>query len=219
MATTRVLELLLERVQIDKEKTDRKGKKKRIVIATLVWPRPRIAERVTAKTVDFVNNEADLTKSTWTEKILFKERVLGTFGMQIAVTDPVNESQAAEFFAFLGAGLFKLAGTEGKKMMPTPFEGGLVKLPFEYLAKLIAAAAKKEPKIPNVGMIDLDAIKVWGEKQKNARIEIPLKAAFPIYRMARSKRGKGTRGKRQLVVKEGQVNGSVIVSGKLYAKG
>ena len=218
MATTRVLELELERVQIDKGKTERKGKVKRIIITTLVWPRPRIAERVTVKTLDFLNNEADLTKSTWTEKILFKERVLGTFGMQIGVTDPVTESQAAEFFAFLGSALFKLVGVEGKKMMPTSFEGGLVKLPFEYLAKLITSSGKKEPKIPNVGIIDLDALKIWGKK-KNARIKIPLKAAFPIYRMAHSKRGKGNRTKRQLIVKEGQVNGAVVVSGKLYPKG
>lgn len=218
MATTRVLELTLDRVQIDKAKTERKGKTKRIVITTLVWPRPRIADRVTVKTLNFLDNEVDLTKSTWTEKILFKERVLGTFGMQIGVTDPVTESQAAEFFAFLGSGLFKLIGVEGKKMMPTSFEGGLVKLPFEYLAKIIASSGKNEPKIPNVGIIDLEAVKIWGKKN-NSRLKIPLKAAFPIYRMGRSKRGKGTRGKRQLIVKEGQVNGSVVVSGKLYAKG
>lgn len=218
MAQTRVLELALERVQIDKEKTERKGKTRRIVIATLVWPRPRIAERVTAKTLDFLNNEADLTKSTWTEKILFKERVLGTFGMQIGVTDPVTESQAAEFLAFLGSSLFKLIGTEAKKMMLTSFEGGLVKLPFEYLGKLIAASGKKEPKIPHVGMIDLEAVKTWGKK-KSASIKIPLKSLLPIYRMGHSKRGKGNRTKRQLIVKAGQVNGSVVVSGKLYPKG
>ena len=215
MAQTKVLELSLERVRIDKCRIERKGKTKRLVIVTLVWPRPRIADRVSAKTLDFQNNAADLTKSTWTEKILFKERILGPFGVQVGVTDHITESQAAEFLAFLGSSLFKLVGAEAKKMMVTSFEGGLVKLPFEYLGKLIAASGSKAPKIPNSGTVDLDPVKTWGKK-KSTRIEIPLKAVLPIYRMGRSKQGKGNRGKRQLIVKAGQINGSVVVSGKLY---
>lgn len=188
---------------------------RRLVIATLVWPRPRIANRVSVKALDFQNNAADLTKSTWTEKILFKESVLGPFGLQVGVTDHVTEAKAAEFLAFMGSSLFKLVGAEAKKMMAASFEGGLIKLPFEYLGKLIAASGSKDPKIPNLGMVDLDPSKIWGKK-KSARIEIPLKALLPIYRMGRSKRGKGNRTKRQLIVKAGQVNGSVVISGKLY---
>ncbi len=215
MAQTKVLELSLERVRIDKCRTERKGKTKRLVIATLVWPRPRIADRVSVKTLDFQNNAADLTKSTWTEKVLFKKTVHGPFGVQVGVTDHVTESQAAKFLEFLGSSLFKLAGSEAKKIMATSLEGGLIKLPFEYLGKLITDSGSKDPKIPNSGIVDLDPAKTWGKK-KSARIEVPLKALLPIYRMVRSKRGKGNRTKRQLIVKAGQVNGSVVVSGKLY---
>ncbi len=215
MADTRVLELSLEQVQIDKGRTDRKGQTRRLVISTLVWPRPRISDRVSVKTLDFHDNASDLTKSTWTEKILFKERVLGQFGVQINVTEHVTESQAADFLPFLGSSLFKLVGAEAKKMMLTSFEGSLLKLPFEYLAKIIAASGSKAPKVPNSGIVDLDAIKDWGKK-KSARIKIPLKAVLPIYRMGRAERGKGGRSKRKLIVKPGEINGSVIVSGKLY---
>ncbi len=215
MAQTRVLELSLEQVQIDKGKTDRKGQTRRLVISTLVWPRPRISDRVSVKTLDFHNNASDLTKSTWTEKILFKERVLGPFGVQINVTEHVTESQAADFLPFLGSSLFKLVGAEAKKMMLTSFEGSLLKLPFEYLAKIIAVSGSKAPKVPNSGIVDLDPSANWG-KAGPVRIEIPLKAVRPIYKMTRSKGSKGNRSKRQLIVETGQINGSVIVSGKLY---
>ncbi len=215
MAQLKVLELMLEKVRIDKEKTVRKGSTRRLVIATLVWPRPRIAARVSVKTLDLENNKADLTKSTWAEKILFKETVLGQFGIQVGVTNPVTESQAAKLIAFLGSSLLGLAGSEAKKVMSTSLEGGLIKLPFEYLAKLITASAGKDPKIPNSGIVDLHTAKTW-QKKKSVRIEIPLKALQPIYRITRNKRGKGNSPKRQLIVKAGQINGSVVVSGKLY---
>jgi hypothetical protein len=213
MAQTKVLEMSLEKVTIDNDKTKRKGHTRRLVIATLIWPRPLINDSVSVKTVDFQNNAADLSEMSWTEKILFKERVSGPFGLKIDVSDHLTESQAAEFIPFLGSSIFKHAGTEAKKMMETTFEGNLIKLPFEYITKMITDSAGKAPKTPNSGMVDLDPSKTWSKK-RTVRIDIPLKAHTPIYKTTRNKRGKGSN--RKLLVKAGDINGTVTVTAKLY---
>ena len=216
MAKTKILELAIEQVRIDKSKSARKGKNKHRVIVSLVWPRPRIAERIAIKTLEFNNNTADLSKSGWTEKILFKETISGPFGIQVAITERVSDLQAEKFCRFLGSSLFKLAGSEAKGLMPSSIEGSLVRLPFEYLSKFIADAEGKGPKIAASGTVDLDADKTW-EKKDDVRIKVPVKALQSTYKMVGSKRGGGKPVKRQLVVKAGQVSGTVVLSGKLGA--
>lgn len=211
MAKTKTLELSLEQARIDTMGGPRKGK--HMVIVSLVWPRPRIAERVAVKTLDFRNNAVDLSKSGWTEKILFKELILGQLGIEVGVTERVSDSQAADFFRFLGSSLLKMAGSEADDLMIDPLAGGIVKLPFQYLSNVIAKPAKKGPKMIASGMIDIDPDKTWKNK-KTARIQVPLTATQSIYRIAKG--SKGSRGKRQLVLEAGAPNGLAVLSGKLY---
>ena len=48
----RTLEMLLNKVEV-KETGARRKSGQHMVIATLVWPRPLIAERISAKTLEF----------------------------------------------------------------------------------------------------------------------------------------------------------------------
>ena len=58
----RTLEMLLNKVEV-KETGARRRSGQHMVIATLVWPRPRIAERVAAKTLEFEENVLELHRA------------------------------------------------------------------------------------------------------------------------------------------------------------
>ena len=90
----RTLEMMLDRVEVKTTGARRKDGR-HMVIATLVWPRPLIAERVSAKTLGFEGNVVDLKKSDWITRIVFKERVDGPFGLELGVTEQMSDSEIA----------------------------------------------------------------------------------------------------------------------------
>ncbi len=86
MGRQSVLEILLDRVQIEETTSRARGDTQHLLLVTLVWPRARVSKSVAVKPVLLNQKTADLRKSTWTERILFKELVEGPFGMHVGVT-------------------------------------------------------------------------------------------------------------------------------------
>jgi len=164
----RTLEMMLDKVTV-KETGARRKKGQHMVIATLVWPRPLIAERVSAKTLEFEGNVVDLKKSDWITRIVFKERVDGPFGVELGVTERMSDSEIADFFKFLGSSLMKLMGNEAEDMMVSSLAGGLVKIPFQFLSKFISDIGDKGPKIIAGGSICLHAEETWKKKNTETK--------------------------------------------------
>ena len=152
----RTLEMLLNKVEV-KETGAKRKQGRHMVIATLVWPRPRIAERVYAKTVELEENAVDLKKADWITRIVFKELVDGPFGIELKVTEAMSDSQIADFFRGVGSALMKLTGNEAEDMMASSLAGGLVKMPFQYLSQYISDLGDNGPKIIASGSLCLHA--------------------------------------------------------------
>ena len=75
MSKRRILELLLEEVTVNTTGRRVKLSSGHMLATSLVWPRAGISERVAVKTIDFIDNAADMGKEKWTRKVLFKETV------------------------------------------------------------------------------------------------------------------------------------------------
>lgn len=83
MARRKILEILLDRVQIEETGGRASRDAQHLLLVTLVWPRARVEECVAVKPISLDQKAADLRKSMWIERILFKELVQGPFGMHV----------------------------------------------------------------------------------------------------------------------------------------
>ena len=212
----RTLEMMLDRVEV-KETGARRKDGQHMVIATLVWPRPLIAERVSAKTLGFEGNVVDLKKSDWITRIVFKERVDGPFGIELGVTERMSNSEVAEFFRFLGSSLMKLMGNEAEDMVTSSFAGGLIKIPFQFLGNFISDLGDKGPKMIARGSICLHAEETWKEKNTETKtFKVPLTAPDTIYKVTRTRRHGEMQSRRRTILKAGEENGMIEFAGKVY---
>lgn len=228
----RRLELMLDRVEV-KETGARRKKGRHMVIVTLVWPRPRIAERVSAKTLEFKDNVVDLKKSDWISRIVFKESIDGRFGIELGVTERMSDSEVADFFRFLGSSFMKLMGNGAEDMMASCLGGGLAKIPFQYLSKFISDLGDKGPKIIASGSIVVHSEETWNSsssrlsrgqnsaaaRKKNTEtksFKVPLTAPETIYKVTRTRRHGEMQTRRRTIMKAGEDNGVIEFTGKVY---
>ena len=209
----RVLEVLLERVEV-RETGARKGSGRHVVLGSLIWPRPRIVERTAAKTVELEDNVADLKKATWADRVVWKEVVEGPFALEFAVTERVTDSQLADLLRSLGSSVLKLAGEEAEDMIASSLAGGVVKVPFRFLSKVIADSGKKGPKVIATGSLDLHSEETWG-KSETKKFKMPLTAPDAVYRVTRTRREGRLKTRRRKVLNAGAENGVVVFTGKI----
>jgi hypothetical protein len=208
----RTLEMTIDRVEL-KESGSQKGQ--HLVIVTLIWPRPLIFERVNTKTLSFVGNVADLEKSDWIERIVCKERIDGAFGVELAVTERMSDSEIAEFFKVLGSSLMKLAGNEVEDLMESSFAGGLIKAPFLSLSKHITNASNEGPKLIASGSVCLHAKDSWQDSDIMS-FKVPLTAPENIYKDPKVRQHGETHPRGRAVLKAGADNGVIEFTGKVY---
>lgn len=216
MGDGKTFELTLDKVVIDREEIGRDGAAKRMVIATLVWPRAGVAEKISTKALDFTDNTADIGGSEWSRRILFKENVSGPFGIEIAVSECLTESQIGEFFRFLGSALFRIAGAEAEDIQQTSLGGALAKVPFQYLSKVVGDAARYSPGLVASGVSDLDSGAELGTAEEPAVIELPLKACRAVYEVRETRDGREMRTDREAIIEAGEEVGKAVLRGKLY---
>lgn len=220
----RTLEMLLNKVEV-KETGAKRKQGRHMVIVTLVWPRPRIAERVYTKTVELEENAVDLKKADWITRIVFKELVDGPFGIELKVTEAMSDSEIADFFLGFGSALMKLTGNEAEDMMASSLAGGLVKMPFQYLSQYISDLGDKGPKIIASGSLCLHSDETWNTpsrkgsgttKKKNAErktFKVPLTAPETIYKVTRTRRQGRLKTTKRKLLDAGSENGIVEFTG------
>ena len=209
----RVFEVLLDRVEVKETGGQKAGR--HMVMASLVWPRPRIAERVAVKTVDIEKGVVDLKKARWTDRIVFKELIDGPFGLEFGVTERVTESQFREFLRFMSSSVLKVAGGEAEDMMSNALLGGVVKVPFQFLAKMISDSGKDGPKVIASGSLDLHSEETW-KKNESKQFKVPLTAPETIYKVTRRRREGTFQTRRRKLIEAGADNGVIVFTGKVY---
>jgi len=186
-----------------------------MVTAGLVWPRSTIAERVAIKTLDFEDNTADLSRSDWTSRVLFKETVQGPFGLELSVTEHLSNDQVREFVKFMGSSVLKLTGAEAGDLVESSMGAGLVKLPFQYLGKLVAGSSRKSAGVVGAGTVDLCADGGW-KVNEVVRVEIPLVTPETIYMTARTRKHGELSSRRRTLLKAGRENGVAVLTARVY---
>jgi hypothetical protein len=172
-----------------------------IVTVGLVWPRPGIAKRIAVQSVELVGGRAAWGEAAWFDRILFKETVMGRFGVEIAVSDPVSGAMARKAMAFFGEALAKeaasvLGGAAGGIL------GGIVSVPLRHVAGALLDAAGAEAGVLAAGSIDMDGASM----SEKSVYEVPLTAPEAVYRGVRQRPPAPVRGE-ALAVAAGAGNG------------
>jgi hypothetical protein len=226
------LEILLDRVEL-RETGIRKGNGRHLVMGTLVWPRPRIAERTAVQTVLLENNAVDLKQAAWADRIVWKEDVEGSFAVKFAVTERIADSRLADFLRAFGSTVLKLTGDEAEDMLAGALAGGMVKAPFLFLSKAIADPGKTGPKVIASGCLDLHSETIWtplptaapaaaaAKPKASAKMDaarrqftLPLTAPEPIYRVTRTRHEGRLTASRHKVLDAGAENGVIVFTAK-----
>lgn len=178
------------------------GPRRHLVLASLVWPRPAIAQKMVTQDVTL---DAGLWQrpAQWSRRILFKETVQGPCGIQLAVTEPLSDTALARMAAEMAGGAVKLLSSEMVRDMAA-VPAGLVRLPFDSLQKLAVSLGKEDPRIVARGVLELPSAEAVG---KTAEYTVPLVAPETLYRYVRIRRQGKTVRRRQSLLEKEQENG------------
>jgi len=209
-----ILEVLLNRVELAEHGGTRRAPTRHLVLVSLVWPRPTIAERTAVKDLALDGTAADLSGKSWTTRVLFKETVQGPLGIKVDVTAPVTESEVAEFLRFLGSSVLDLAGDELAGSIISPFLAGLVRVPARYAGKWITASGKKSLRIVASGHVDIGTEQPGGKD--GATVDVALVAPERIARVTRSASHGSVKTRRRTLLKKGDPNGRVLLGLRRY---
>ncbi len=202
------LELTLEHVQGAESWAHQRAGAERLVMATLVWPRPLIAERVAARAYPFEKSKLDLAGRDWSERIFFKENVEGPFGLVIQVTEPLTAQELRRVTASLGDVLLKTTGTELARLAAGPWTATLARFPFTHLAGALSDAGKN-PTIVAAGQTTI----LPGTP---GPLEIPLSLPRDVTRVRRQRVGGRTRTRRETLHRKGDPAGTVRFDAVYY---
>lgn len=214
MGKRSVVEVLLDRIELAERGEDARRASRHLVLATLVWPRPMIAERTAMKNLEFNADGADLADKGWIDRVFFKETVEGPFGIKVDVTDAVTDSQVAAFLRVMASSALKLVGDELAGLSAAPLVSGLVTVPFRHGGKLMAATGNKTARVIAAGNIDIGATRV--AEGRSAVIKVPLVAPVRIDRVTRATARGSVRARRRTLLKKGEPNGVAILKVRRY---
>ena len=210
MSKRKVLEVLLDAVELREQGEGRRCVGHHVVIARLVWPRPGIAEKVSMITVEIDGGSADLSAADWVDRILLKEVVEGTVGIEIAVSRKLAQGKVNDFAASMGASILKAGGRATEEIGLT-----FARVPFEYIAKQLAGLKKSKPGIIGSGKRELSEAGML-KQDKTISIEIPLLTPQAITRIEQTRRRGELSTRRRTLLKAGESNGVARLSATLY---
>ncbi len=214
MSSRKTLELSLDRVELVNCGSANKRAGKHVLLVSLIWPRPAIAERNAVKTFSLKDNIANLEDSDWISRILFKETVDGTFGIKVTVTEPMTDGQIGKFFAFAGSSMMKLAADQVSGLISGAVGGGMAEIPFQFLAKVAKDAGNISANVLGVGSTEVNVVSS-SKSAKKMRMEIPLLVPRVVYATRRKGKHGSVTTRRRVILKEGESNGRLFLTAKI----
>jgi len=119
-------------------------------------------------------------------------------------------------------------------MIASSLAGGVVKIPFQFLSKVISDSGKDGPKVVATGCLDLHSETMWkpsspkdskaaGKSKTKAssdesgvtrQLTMPLSAPETIYRVTRTRKEGRLKTRRRKVLDAGAENGVVVFTAK-----
>ena len=180
----------------------------RLVTATLVWPRPLVAGRVSAHTLAFRKDGLDMAGRDWSERILFKEQVEGPFGLVIQVSESLTAQRLARVTAAIGDALLRAAGSEAARVAVGPGLTSLARFPFTFLASELSGIGKT-PTVVAAGRITI-------EPGTPGPIEVPLRVPEDVVRVHQTGRAGQSRPRREVIRRRDDPAGTVRLESVYY---
>ena len=199
------VEISLVDCSLMKTLSGRKKESAHLVQSSLVWPRAGIALRKSNSRVDMVAGVCDLSKESWSRRIVFKENVESTFAIKVDITEAIGSEALEEFLRFMAGTVMGIGADLFEDAAPG---GALVAAPVEYLAKKI----KKMPAADLIasGSLDVaaDQIPLKGEKL----FTIPLEAPEDVIKRSRRTINRKTKVTCKVLMKKSEPNGELTLS-------
>jgi len=214
MYQRRTLELSLAKVDLSVTGEPAGVSSEHLLVARLLWPRPAIVEKVAFKNIELADGTLDLGSGDWTDRILFKEQVLGPFGVEIGVTTRVRDARVSEFVKTFVSSLFSITGKETDDLA-TGLPGGLVSMPFKSLARFASGTGKDGPRLIATGARTLVAEEL-GSGTGEEPVAIDLVSPEPVWRIKRGRKQGQPSARRETLLKADQPNGTIELAARLY---
>ena len=183
-----------------------------IVTATLLWPRTSVSRKTSAIacTLSKLTLAPDPDDREWAERILFKEPVEERFGVEVTVSAPVSESQAAAFVRYAASATMGLVADAVEDVSPL---AKFAAIPFNYAQKQLAK--DETPALVATGVVSL----LPSELKAAGTIRIPLAAPRDIVKTSRSRTSVtkgGAQTKRTVLLAKDEPNGWVELRYRVY---
>lgn len=187
----------------------RPAKSSRHLLGTaLIWPRVGTARRTHSSSLILETGSWRMNGRPWTQRILFKETVQGSFGFEVVLTEMLTDEETATFMRTVASQVAKLAADAAEDLLSPPPLGDLAAIPFDYLVKAILE--KKAPATLGVGTLDLDS-GALPEAGGSARWELPLISPEGLRRTVRRKVGDRIQRRSENILARGEVVGRCLV--------
>ncbi|NLZ62394.1 MAG: hypothetical protein GX902_01180 [Lentisphaerae bacterium] len=151
-----------------------------LLLAGLLWPRVNIANRSCEKEISLQQGRADWQQADWCRKILFKESVDNTFGLELSLSCPLSRAQLQEFSRYLAGNIIKLGAEVVDDALPFP-GGDAAALPLLYASKSLLQTKKPEIIVRGTCAISLSELPEEGTQL----LEVPLFSERELVRRRR----------------------------------
>jgi len=205
------VEILLERVELDLPATLKKKTCNKLLVCKLIWPRPGIAEKSVVTLAEFKNDVADRSSVLWSERILFKESVQGSFGFQFSVSTAITEGDLDSILAYLGRTMAKTAADGLDDLIQSLPGIAFVGTMAGYMSKWMLAEAGSSVRVVGEGMTDLSLSDLDGVSSAGRRIEIPLAARTSVDQIRTSSRTTRSPARKRVLIKKGTLTGNLAI--------
>ncbi len=149
-----------------------------LLTVNLLWPRVTVAGKSTEKEIELCAGQVDWQAADWCRKILFKESVDNTFGLEFSLTTAMSRLQIQKFSRFMAGNIVKMSADVVDDAFPA---GDLAALPLLYASKNLLQAQKPASIVRGTCTIVVEEIPDEGR----LLLEVPLLSTRVLLRRRR----------------------------------
>lgn len=202
------LELTLEEVRLGSKAFS--SESTREVAFHLVCPRLSIASKTALKTLRLSDGLWTGNGKAWTERVLFKETVQGTAGIEVTATDPLSPADLDSATRSSASTVVRFLGDAASDAVGIKALGPLAELPASAIAKLLSGSS--QARIAAGGVLDVEDVVYDSLAVGETRdLEVTLRARRDLVQESRRAPAKdgASRVTRKVVAREGDPVGIV----------
>lgn len=204
------LEITLESIEIRPE-AGFKNQSKRLVDFKLVWPRLSIAQKTASRTLKFADGSWNGKGKSWTERILFKETMQNTSGLEVTISDALADDDMEAMSRVAASSLIKLIGEAAADASGVKALEPFAEIPFSTLAKSIGSSKAAKTIASAAFDIDVSAYAAL-EPGDKVEVQIDLISSFDIAKTTRRSTKGSESTSKKLLFKEGDKIGTVTIA-------